>query len=97
MKITTHQPPELGRRPDGPGTPPAVSPARARAAVRAELSPLSASLQQAQATLPREPPLDAARVAEIRQALRDGQLRMDPERIATALLDELRALAPPRP
>ena len=93
MKITTLQPPALGRRPDGPGAPAASAAARPRASVQTALSPLSASLQQVNADLPREAPLDQARVADIRQALRDGRLRLDPARIADALLAQGEALA----
>ena len=92
MKITTIQTPDPGRRLDGPGTPPASTAAPSRAAVQADLSPLSASLQQANVDLPREPPVDQARVAEIRQALRVGRLRLEPGRIADALIAQAQAL-----
>ena len=93
MKITTLQPPDPGRRPDGPGAPAVSAAARPRASVQTALSPLSASLQQANADLPREAPLDQVRVADIRQALRDGRLSPAPARIADALLAQVEALA----
>lgn len=96
MKVTPLPPLELGRLRPGPTAPPASNPPRPAAEVRAAFSPLYTRLQEANAALPPEGPFDQARVEEIRQALREGRLRMDPARIADDLIVHVQALAPYR-
>lgn len=55
-----------------------------------ELSSLAARLQEAGATTTE--PIDTARVAEIKQAIVDGQFQVNPERIADGLLESARQL-----
>lgn len=57
-----------------------------------ELSPLSASLAKAEATMASAPTVDRARVDEIRQAISEGRFRMDASRIADGLLESVREM-----
>ena len=57
-----------------------------------KLSSLSSSLAKAEATLTSAPDVDQARVTEIRQAIADGRLEINPERIADGLLASVREL-----
>lgn len=56
------------------------------------LSPLSARLQEIEGKMGDTAVVDAARVAEIKQAIADGQFRINPERIADGLLDSVRQM-----
>jgi negative regulator of flagellin synthesis FlgM len=73
-----------------PAEPPA--PSRTRAGAPA---PASASVQVALSTSEPEGAYDAARVAEIRQAIVNGSLRIDPEAIAERLLEAAQELMRP--
>lgn len=70
------------RTPQGSGT-------RTGAAIseRVDISPLSSSLQEVGAG---ETPVNAARVAEIKQAIAEGRFQINPERIADGLLASVR-------
>lgn len=57
--------------------------ASAGVAERVDISSLSARLQEAGAG---EAPVDAQRVAEIKQAIAEGRFQINPERIADGLL-----------
>lgn len=54
---------------------------------RVEISSLSARLQEVGAG---EAPVDAERVAEIKQAIAEGRFQINPERIADGLLSSVR-------
>lgn len=56
------------------------------------LSPLSARLQEIGGKMGDTAVVDAARVAEIKQAIADGQFRINPERIADGLLESVRQM-----
>jgi negative regulator of flagellin synthesis FlgM len=56
------------------------------------LSSLSARLQEASAALAETPVVDAARVAEIKQAIAEGRFHVNPERIADGLLENVRQM-----
>jgi negative regulator of flagellin synthesis FlgM len=64
----------------------------ATAGDQVELSSMSARLQDAGATIADAPVVDAARVAEIKQAISDGRFQINPERIADGLLDSVREM-----
>lgn len=84
------------------GNSPAGSPAKGTARVPAEsvassveqvaLSSLSGRLQEATAALAETPVVDAARVAEIKQAISAGRFQINPERIANGLLDNVKQM-----
>jgi negative regulator of flagellin synthesis FlgM len=59
---------------------------------KVDLSSLSASLQEASAAIADTPVMDAARVAEIKQAISEGRFQVNPERIADGLLDSVRQM-----
>ncbi len=85
----------IGPAPDS-GQPRAAAPQRqasAGAAVeQVEISPLSAKLQQVEASLGNEPVVNAQRVAEIKQAIAEGRFKVDPEKIADGLLKSVREM-----
>lgn len=56
------------------------------------LSPLSSKLQEIQATVSSDAPVDTQRVAEIKQAIAEGRFKINPERIADGLLSSVREL-----
>lgn len=56
------------------------------------LSSLSARLQEANAAMAETPVVNAARVAEIKQAISEGRFQVNPERIADGLLDNVRQM-----
>lgn len=64
---------------------------------RVDISSLSARMSQAEAALATTPVVDQARVEEIRTAIREGQFKVDPERIADGLLDNVREMLNARP
>ena len=59
---------------------------------KVELSRLSSSLAKAEATIASTPEVDRQRVDEIRQAISEGRFKVDPERIADGLLDNVREM-----
>jgi len=60
--------------------------------VEVQLSTLAGQLQALQGQLESGSVVDAARVAEIRQAIADGQFKVNPEVIAERLLETVREL-----
>lgn len=86
----------VGPAPDS-GQPRAAAPQRAaapagKAAEQVAISPLSARLQQIEASLGNEPVVNAQRVAEIKQAIAEGRFKVDPEKIADGLLSSVREM-----
>lgn len=63
-----------------------------QAGERVELSSLSAALQQASVLSPQDPVADAAKVAEIRQAIAEGRFKVDTDRVAEGLLQSVREM-----
>lgn len=57
-----------------------------------ELSPLSAQLQSIESSMADTPVVDAARVAEIRQAIAEGRFKVNPDVVADHLLQTAREL-----
>jgi negative regulator of flagellin synthesis FlgM len=78
MKITGATAPTVTLTPQGPA--PAEAPAPAQAPATTALQ--SEVLQPAREALARQPEFDAARVAELRDALAKGELPFDPARLA---------------
>lgn len=68
-----------------------AQPSPAPSGEKVALSSLSASLQQAAMT-GEAPVMDAARVAEIKQAISEGRFQVNPERIADGLLESVRQM-----
>lgn len=56
------------------------------------LSPLSARLQQIEGSLASTPAVNSERVAEIRQAIAQGNFRIDPSKIADGLIASVRQM-----
>ncbi len=56
------------------------------------LSPLSARLQQIEGSLASTPAVNSERVAEIRQAIAQGNFKIDPSKIADGLIDSVRQM-----
>jgi negative regulator of flagellin synthesis FlgM len=65
---------------------------QAAAGDQVALSSLSARLQEATAALADTPVADAARVAEIKQAISQGRFQVNPERVADGLLESVRQM-----
>lgn len=64
----------------------------APAAENVHLSPLSSQLQAIESNLANSGVVDAARVAEIKQAISDGRFKVNPEVVADRLLETVREL-----
>lgn len=61
-------------------------------AERVDISSLSARLQVIGAEMTTDAPVDAARIAEIRQAIAEGRFSINPERIADGVLQSVREM-----
>lgn len=59
---------------------------------RVELSALASTLQKAEAALAEAPAVDRNRVEEIKNAIRDGSFKIDANRIADGLINDVRQL-----
>ena len=57
-----------------------------------ELSPLSARIQEIESTIASAPAVNSERVAEIRQAIAQGNFKIDASRIADGLIDSVRQM-----
>lgn len=64
----------------------------ANAGEQVELSSLAASIQDAGAALGDTPVVDAARVAEIKQAMSEGRFQINPDRVANGLIESVRQM-----
>lgn len=86
--------PVAGKQASAPSQAPSQAPRQSPAieATRVDISSLSARLQFANASLTEGGAIDAARVAEIKRAISDGQFSINPERIADGLLHNVRDL-----
>jgi negative regulator of flagellin synthesis FlgM len=54
---------------------------------RVELSGLAEAIRAAARTLAAQPPVDEARVRELKEAVANGDYQVDPERLARKLID----------
>lgn len=86
----------VGPAPDSgqPRAPAAQRPAApaGRTAEQVAISPLSAKLQEVEASLGSEPVVNAQRVSEIKQAIAEGRFKINPEKIADGLLSSVRQM-----
>lgn len=57
-----------------------------------DLSPLSTRLQEIESSLANTPAMNTERVNEIRQAIAQGNFKIDPSRIADGLIDSVRQM-----
>jgi len=64
----------------------------AATAPQVELSPLSARIQEIESTIASAPAVNSERVAEIRQAIAQGNFKIDASRIADGLIDSVRQM-----
>lgn len=88
MKINTSIPSVTANDAAGRAKPAAAGNRKAATAGdQVELSAMAARLQDAGA-----PVVDAARVAEIKQAISEGRFQINPERIADGLLESVREM-----
>lgn len=62
------------------------------ASTEVQLSPLTARLQAIQSSLGESEVVDAARVAEIKQAIAEGRFTVNAEAVADRLIDSVRQL-----
>lgn len=101
MKIQQSTAPRTGEGSADTGTrAAAANPATAAAAAPGlTMSPLGAQVREIGTRLVHQADddIDSAKVEEIRQAIAEGRLRMDPSRIADGLLATLRELAQGNP
>lgn len=94
MKITSTLP-SIGNAADGGRTRASNGAARQPASSgdsQVALSPLSARLQEIEASVAAGPAVDTKRVAEIKQAISEGRFKVNPERIADGLLNSVRQM-----
>lgn len=59
---------------------------------KVELSSLSSSLQKAETVIAQTPVVDSQRVAEIKQAIANGEFKIDAGRIADGLINSVREM-----
>lgn len=78
-------------------TPAVPPPPRERAEAKVSLSDLAARLQQIEAETDASAPFDAARVEEIKAAIREGRFKVNAEVVADRLIQSLKELLGPRP
>lgn len=64
----------------------------APAAAKASTASVSAHLQQAAAIGSTTAPFDSQKVAEIRQAISEGQFKVDADKVASSLIEGVRSL-----
>lgn len=65
---------------------------RANTGELVQLSPLASTLQKAETVLAQTPAVDGKRIEEIKQAIRDGNFRIDANRIADGLIADVRQM-----
>lgn len=101
MKIQQTTPPRTGEgaADSASRAPAAANPAPVAPAAGLTMSPLGSQVREIGTRLVHEADddIDSAKVEEIRQAIAEGRLRMDPSKIADGLLATLRELAQGNP
>ena len=76
----------------GSSAKPAASSSKGSSSADVALSPLSARLQEMSAGMASAPPVDASRVAEIKQAISEGRYSVNAGKIADGLIDSVRQM-----
>jgi negative regulator of flagellin synthesis FlgM len=71
---------------------PAAQTPAPQAGDKVALSSLSAALQQASALSAQDQVVDAAKVAEIKQAIAEGRFQVNPDHVADGLLESVREM-----
>lgn len=84
--------PATPRSPARTDTTPAGSSEAARGSATVNINPVASQLQALEGRLAQEPAVDAARVAEIREAIREGRFAINPEAIADKLVASVKEL-----
>jgi len=79
------------QEPGRPGKGPADA-ASSPASTNVKLSPLSSQLQKIEKSFADTPVVDAARVAELTQAISEGRFKVNPEAVADRLIDTVKEL-----
>lgn len=74
------------------GTGAGASADSARNSSTVNINPLASQLQSLEGRLAQEPAVDAQRVAEIRQAIREGRFTINPEAVADNLIASVKEL-----
>ena len=80
------------QEPSRPGREPAADAAWSPVSTNVKLSSLSAQLQMIEKGFADAPVVDAARVAELKQAISDGRFKVNPEAVADRLIDTVKEL-----
>ncbi len=75
----------------------AGAPASAAPGAQVQLSSLSSSLQQAEATISATPVVDQSRVDEIKAAMSEGRFKVDAEKVADGLIESVRQMLQAQP
>jgi negative regulator of flagellin synthesis FlgM len=80
------------QEPGRPGKGPAADAASSPVSTNVKLSSLSSQLQMIEKSFADTPVVDAARVAELKQAISDGHFKVNSEAVADRLIDTVREL-----
>jgi negative regulator of flagellin synthesis FlgM len=83
--------PPLSSATNGPAKPGATSAAAAESAIH--LSELSSQLHRLESSLTSEPGFDAARVEQIKTAIRDGDYQVNAQAVADKVIQSIRELS----
>jgi negative regulator of flagellin synthesis FlgM len=93
VKITNNLPSAAANNVAGKTKPNAAGVGKpATTSEQVDLSAMSARLQDAGAATANAPVVDAARVAEIKQAISEGRFQVNPERIADGLIESVQQM-----
>jgi negative regulator of flagellin synthesis FlgM len=80
------------QEPGRPGKAPAADAASSPASTNVKLSSLSSQLQMIEKSFTDLPVVDAARVAELKQAISEGRFKVNSEAVAGRLIDTVKEL-----
>ena len=80
------------QEPGRPGKGPAADAAASPVSTNVKLSSLSSQLQMIEKGFADTPVVDAARVAELKQAISDGRFKVNAEAVADRLIDTVKEL-----
>ena|SRR5215471_8345439 len=80
------------QEPGRPGKEPAADVAAAPVSTNVKLSSLSSQLQMIEKSFADTPVVDAARVAELKQAISDGHFKVNADKVADKLIDTVKEM-----